>query len=175
MAEGRNGSRRGVEEILGVENVVADELEQAAVKTVRSRSADHVDHRSGLASEFRSIGCLLDVEFLDGVDRWGDHHVVEVLVGDGDAIHQIQIVPAALPQNVDQVAGLLHRIAARAAGRPDDAWAQHRQIEKLAPLQGQIEHLLAPDHIPDFRGFQLHAAGVGHESSPRPSDRPPPT
>ena len=43
-------------------------------------------------------------------------------------------------------------------GRPHDARTEHRQIEKLASLYGQIQHLLAANHIPDFGGLQLHAA-----------------
>src|SRR5712692_10092676 len=138
LAERRYGSGCGVEEVFRIENVVADELEQAAVTTVRSRSAHDVDHRPGLASEFRSIGRLLDIELFDGVNRRSDHQVIEVLIGYGDAIHQIQIVSAALPQDVDQVAGLLHRVPSRSPWRPDDALAQHCQIEKLPPLEGQV-------------------------------------
>jgi len=87
LAEGRDGSGGGVKEILGVENIVADEFEQAAMEVVRSGFADDVDDGSGLAAEFGRVGSLLDVEFFDGVDGGGDHHVVEVLVGNGDAVH----------------------------------------------------------------------------------------
>ena len=122
------------------------------MEIVRSGFADDVDDGSGLAAEFGRVGSLLDVEFFDGVDRRGDHHVVEMLVGDGDAIHQIEIVAAALAEDIHQGSGLLQGVAARAAGRPHNAGAEHRQIQKLAALHGQILNLLAADDVADFGG-----------------------
>src|SRR5262249_16929757 len=129
LPERRYGSRYGVEVILRIEDVVTHELERAAVEIVGARLTDNVDHRSGLASEFRGIRRFLDIDFLDGFDGRGDDHVVEVLVRNSDAIHQVEIVSAALAEHVDQVAGLLHGIAASAPGGPDHACAQHRKIE----------------------------------------------
>ena len=67
-----------------------------------------------------------------------------------------------LSVDTDQQAwAALHRVAARTPRWPDHALAQHREIEKLAPLQRQIHYLLAPDHIPDFSGRLLRGLCVG--------------
>ena len=138
LAERRDRRRLRIEKILRVENIVAHELEQAAVELIRSGLGDDIDHRAGLASELGSIGRLLNVEFADGFDGGSDHHVVEMLVGHGRAIDQIQVVSAALPQDVDQRSGLLHGVAASPAGGPHHAFAQHRQVQKLPALQGRL-------------------------------------
>ncbi len=160
LTERRNWRGCGVEKILRIEHVIADELKQAPVKGVRSRSANDVDHRSGLAAEFRRVRSLLDIKFLRGIDGGSDHHVIEMFVGYRHSIEQIQVVAAALAQDIDQVSGLLHRIASCASRRPDHALAQHGQVEELPSLQGQIGHLLLRDHVPDFGGFQLHISNI---------------
>lgn len=53
-------------EVVGcVELVVADELEQAALKRVRTRPRGDIDQGRRLAAELRRILRLLDLEFLD--------------------------------------------------------------------------------------------------------------
>src|SRR6185436_1618024 len=105
-----------IEKILRIENVVADELEQAAVQLIRPRLGDHVDYRARLAPELRRVRRFLDVELADGFYGRREHHVVKVFVGHGRAVYQVQVVAAALPQDVYQRPGLLHGVAASSAG-----------------------------------------------------------
>ncbi len=62
---------------------------------------------------------------------------------------------ASLSTDVDQVAGLLQRGPARAAGRFYYAFAQQRQLEKLASVERQSGHFLVINYIADFGGCAL--------------------
>jgi hypothetical protein len=78
----RYGLVFGVEEVMRVELVVPEELEHAPAHAIRAGTRRNVDERRGLASELCRILRLLDLEFLDRIDRRVDHEVVEQFVGD---------------------------------------------------------------------------------------------
>jgi hypothetical protein len=59
----------GIEVVVGVEDVVAVEPEQAAVQPVAARPGGDVDQRRRLAAELRGIHRFLDLELLDRIDR----------------------------------------------------------------------------------------------------------
>ena len=62
---GRNRTVRIVEEILGIELFVAQELVRAAVKVVCPRLDGGIDDGAVTASEFGAVGVGLDLKFLD--------------------------------------------------------------------------------------------------------------
>ena len=53
-----------------------------------------------------------------------------------------------LAENVDQLAGLLQRIPARASWRIDDSFAEQGQLQKFAVLERQINDLLVEKSRP---------------------------
>jgi hypothetical protein len=101
------------------------------VKKVRSPLCDDVNDAARLPPEFGVVIGLGDIEFVDRIRPRVQHYIVEILIGDACAIHQEQVMSGPLPQNVDQLTGLLHR---------------------------QIHHLLIFDDIFDLRRFRLQGA-----------------
>ena len=74
---------------------------------IRTGLRGDVDESRCLTTELRRILRFLDLEFLYRIDRWTDVQIVEVFVGDFDAIEKIDVVTAALSGDVDDIAGLL--------------------------------------------------------------------
>ena len=122
----------------------------AAAERVRAGARRDVDQRRRLAAELRRVLRLLDLEFLDRVDRRIDDEVVEQLVGHLDAVEQVDVVTRALAADVGQRPGLLQRVAARAAGRNDDGVAQLREREEVAAVQRELHDLAVLDDVADL-------------------------
>jgi hypothetical protein len=144
-----------IEEVVGVEGVVAVELEQAASKRVGARPGRDVDQRRRLAAEFRGIHRLLDLELLDRVDRGIDHQVVEQLVGDLSAVQQIDVVTRSLPTDVGQRARLLQGFPTRPARRNDHGIAQLGEAEKIAAVERELHDFAVLDDVADLRSRHL--------------------
>ena len=102
----------------------------------------------------------MNVDFLNRIDGRRDHHVVEVLVGHRHPVEQIQVVPAALSEDVHQGPCLLQSVAAGSAGRAHDTFGQHREIQKLASFKRQRHGLLPVDRVAYLGRFQLYATGA---------------
>jgi hypothetical protein len=144
-----------IEEVVGVEGVVAVELEQAASKRVGARPGRDVDQRRRLAAELRRVHRLLYLELLDRVDRRIDDEVVEQLVGHLRAVEQIYVVPGSLAADVGKLAGLLQRVAASAARRNHHRVRELRQGEEVAPVERKLDDLAAIDDVADLCGVGL--------------------
>jgi len=155
LVQRRHRLGRIVEVVARVEGVVAHEFDRGAVERIAPRLGDDVDQRRRLAAELRRVERFLNLEFLDRVDRGADDEVVEVLVGDLDAVEQIDVVAAALTEDCRQRAGLLERRAARPAGRQHDAVAQLRELEELPAVERQQRHLAVVDDVADLGGRRL--------------------
>ncbi len=125
------------------------------MEIIGSRFRDDVDYGAGFSSKFRIVIRFCNVEFTDVVNRRVKDHIVEILVRDVDAVHEEQIVSGSVPHHIDQLAGLLQGISARAAWGIDHAFAQQRQFQKLTPFQWKIHDLLVLNHVLDFRGLEL--------------------
>src|SRR5882757_1887908 len=69
------GARVGTlgEVIVGIQFVVTPELIERAMKSVRSRLGNYVNHRSWCTAQFGREGVGDDLDLLNGVDRWTDH------------------------------------------------------------------------------------------------------
>ncbi len=117
LTERRHRCVLRIEVVVRVEPVVAQEFEDAPVRRVAARLRGHVDQRRRLSAKLGGVHRLLDLEFLNRVDRRIDHQVVEQLVGDLRAVQQVNVVSRSLPSDVWQRPGLLQRVAASAPGR----------------------------------------------------------
>src|SRR6185295_10734295 len=107
LTKRRHGPIAKIEVVVRVEPVVAQKLERASVKGVRSGAGGDIDQRRGLAAELRRVLRLLDLEFLDRIHRRVDDEVVEELVGDRNAVEKVDVVTRALAANVGKRSGLL--------------------------------------------------------------------
>ena len=68
----------GVEVVVGVEVIVAEEMEQSAVKGVRARPKADVYGASQTAAEFRGKQITLDLEFGNRIGTWQDGRLVVI-------------------------------------------------------------------------------------------------
>src|SRR5262245_1684332 len=100
------------------------------MKFVASGLRHDVDEGGRLAAEFSRVLRLADLELLNRVDGRTDHEIVEVLVGNLDAIDQIDVVPATLSVNIRQRPGLAERGASSSARRNRDAVGQLRELHE---------------------------------------------
>src|SRR6185503_17274433 len=90
------------EEVAGVEGVVAQELEQAAVELAAAGLGGRVEHAARLA-ELGGVGALLDLELLQGVDRGLDVRPALMVVGH---VHAVDLEgELAAPHAADRGAG----------------------------------------------------------------------
>src|SRR4030095_4331861 len=85
LAQRRRRPGRIVEIVPRVEALVAEKLERAAMVRVGPRLGDDVDQRGRFAPKFSGIHRLLNLEFLNRLDRGAHDKVVEVFVGYFDA------------------------------------------------------------------------------------------
>ena len=155
LPERRNRLVLRVEEVVRVERVVPEELEQRAAQRIRAGARGDVDQRRRLAAELRRILRLLDLEFLNRVDRRIDDEVVEQLVGHLHAVEHVDVVTGALPADVRQRTRLLQCVTARAARRDDDRVAQLREREEVAAIEWKLHDLLVLDDVADLRVGRL--------------------
>ncbi len=157
----RRGLADGCEKVAGVDGVVAQEFVKVAVKAVAPGAGHNVDDARGFAAELRTVIRLVDFKFLHVVGGGIQDDVVVVFVGNAGAIDHEQVVAGALAENIDELAGLLEGIAARAAGRIDDAFAEEREFEELVVFQRKREHLRVLDEVADFGRFGFEQAHDG--------------
>ncbi len=66
---GRSRRRRRIEEIFGIEDIIPYKFKDASMDAIGAGLCDHVDDPAGLAPEFRAVGSLVDVEFLNVIHR----------------------------------------------------------------------------------------------------------
>src|SRR6267154_1977991 len=78
-----------IEVVVGVEGAIAIELEEVAVKTVRSRFADDVDDVAAAPAVLSGEGVGLDLELLDAFDRGDVDDATPVLRGVPGSIKEI--------------------------------------------------------------------------------------
>ena len=86
QADGRPGPR---EEVAGIENVVPERFEEAAVENVRARAGGHRDDAAGGMAVLGGVVVRDDAELLHGVDRQAG----ELLrAGEADGVRDIAAV-----------------------------------------------------------------------------------
>src|SRR5712692_11586455 len=100
-----------VEEVGGIEGVVAQEFERGAVPLIAAGLRDDDDLTAGMLAEFGAIGIALHVEFANGVHA-EQHaagaaglHVVFRSAGVFDAVEQKQILLRAIAGDGEIVGG----------------------------------------------------------------------
>ena len=124
-----------VEEVAGIERAVPDELQRTAAEPIGARLRDDVDQRGRLAAKLGGIHRLLNLEFLNRVDRRADDEIVEVLVGDFHPVDEVDVV-AASGRTRWATARLSERGAARSAWRNRDTVGELGQVDELASVDG---------------------------------------
>src|SRR4029077_17201044 len=90
------------EEIVGIQHVIAEELEQRAMKVLRATAQDRVDVAAAGTALSRVSKAVLNLEFVDRV-RTGQRRVgqlTQVVVAGADALDQKIIVSLALAVHV---------------------------------------------------------------------------
>ena len=161
-----------VEEVVGVERVVTQETERAAVELVGARPDLQVDDAAQRLSELGGVGARLQLELVEGVDAREHHHRLEPALVVVDAVEQERVVARALP-----VRGERCGIAPAQAARPVDVGSDDascdtrnraRQADEVPPVEGQVLDLGRPHRRAqirrrrlDERVFGLHRDRVG--------------
>ena len=125
----------------GVEDVVAQELEDPAVELAASRLGGRVQHPARLA-ELGGVGTLLDLDLLEGVDGGLDVGAALVVVGHVDAVdleRELAAAHAADRGAVDEVRADRHD--ARSAGEARRSRGQAGELVEAAAVERQVDEL----------------------------------
>ena len=157
--EGRLRLLGSVEEVLGVELLVAEELEGGAVEVVGPGLEVDVDDAAHGAAVLGGVGVGLDLELLDGVDGGLDH--LAAALGAGELVG---VVVDAVDHEV--VLGDLHAAGAEAAvaaaaGGLDGAGREQGELVVLAAVEGHVDDAAVVDHLAlaGFDGVELQGVG----------------
>src|SRR3990172_8815419 len=78
-----------------VKHVMAEKLIRGAMDGIAARLRRRIHVGRSLAAEFSRINGFLNLEFLNGLDRGGNGEVVEVLVGNRNAVEPVHVVADA--------------------------------------------------------------------------------
>ena len=133
--------------VVGVERIVSEELEQAAVHAVGARLDGGVDNGARAAAVFRRIRIRLDLEFLQRLYRRLDElHVFaaeRIRVPDVvDAVEQKDVIERAIAVDVQHTLEI-HARQPRCAG--EHPGGQQCQLVVVAAIQGQVQNLAFVD------------------------------
>ena len=159
-------SRAVVEPVVGVEGIVAQELEDAAVELVRPRLDLEADDAAQRLAELGRVGARLELELLESVRAREDDHGLEPGLVVVDPVEHVVVVARALA-----VRGEPRRRtpgqAARAVDVPSGDAAQdagHRagEAHEVAAVEGQGLDLLLDDGGAEIgrRGLQERRLGL---------------
>src|SRR5258708_5265856 len=155
-----NGDR--VKGVAGVEKVVTNKIIELAVILIGARPGCDIDDGSGVASEFRAVGGIIDLELRHRVDGRleGDlvlHHIVQVDSVDHEIDRVFAIAGgvegkrALSAQRSGQKAVLRRRYGSR---------NQQRQIDKMAAVQRDFLNCFLVDALGHGHGGCLHQRGA---------------
>src|SRR5581483_2756328 len=142
--ERRAGSRR-IEEILGIELLVAEELEGRAMRIIGAGLGREIDDGAHGAAVFGGVGIGLHLELLDEI-HGGLHHF-------GTALRTCQFDRVVVePVDQEVVLSVAHAAAAEpgitgSAERLDRSSGKQRQVVIAPPVQGQFHNSLVFDDL----------------------------
>ena len=146
------GLRRGGEEVLGLEGIVAVELPRRAVPRVGAGPRHHAHDRARVPSVLRVVGMGEDLELLDRVGgRAEDEPRVEgVVVGRSVEDEVVRLVPHAVDvESTGHVAEAAGSGVAGGSSQPDGgrdhARDERSELGEAAAVQGQVDDLLLVD------------------------------
>ena len=135
------------EEVPGLVVVVAVEHVEGAVVVERPALGDDVDLGSAAAAELGVVDVGLDLELLDQVDAGGEVHAGGAALLIHDAVDHGVVGVVGHPVGGDAASAVFHV----SDGGPLNSGRQFRQLQELAPVQGQFQHLLPLDDFADRR------------------------
>ena len=144
-----------VEKRVGVEVLIANVVESRGVHRISAALGDHAHHAAAVAAVLGRVVTLQHAEFGHCIGIRIDHHIV---------VDQMVVV-AAVKQVGDRIgAHAADRIGARLArsvavlgGR---AGLRSQQVERVAPIERQLENGIAVDRGTHGRVLGLHGAGT---------------
>ncbi len=142
---------------VGVQRLVAEELEQRPVELVGALLHRRVDHGAGGLAELRGIRPRLHLELLQRVHR-RRHDLGTALLEVGRHRIVVGAVEGVVVPGGEVAVGVEERVLAAAgdAGRGDDhAGGQQRQLGVAAAEQRQVAHLPLVDDRPDVCRLRL--------------------
>ncbi len=151
--------------VIGIERVIPEKFEDAAVHLVGTRLDGRVHDRARTAAVLRRVRVGLDLELLQRFDRRLDE--LNVFTAEGirirdvvDPIEQKDVVERAVAVDV-QHAFEIHARQPRCAWK--DARGEQRELVVVATVQRQIENLSFVDHQASRRCLRFqHRCGAGH-------------
>ena len=153
----------GVEEVLGVERVVAQELVGDARIAVRARLDLQIDDGAGGAAELRGVVAGLDAELFDRLGGRHDHGEAEEERVVVDAVEHPVVLIGALAVRADRHAALARRHGARARRPFGGAGDEQAELNEVAPVQRQAAHLFLVDDLADRRGLGIDDRTLGDD------------
>ena len=149
-----------VEEVVGVEHAVAQELEAAAVHRIGARLDLQVHDAAERVAELRRVRARLELELVERVDAREEHHRLQPRLVVVHAVEHVVVVARPLP-----VRGERRRRAPREAARAvdvrawyaaDDARHRAREVDEVAAVQRQRLDLLLANRRAELGGGRLH-------------------
>ena len=166
LAKGRLGAAElVVEQIIGVELVIAQKLEPAAVELIRAGLDLDIHDAAVGPAELRGVRAGLNLEFLDRVHAGKDDHGVQIQFVVVDAIEQ-EVVVAGAHAIGDEggrhapafVAGA---IVVRTGHASRDTWNQPCQLDEVPAVQRQFLDLRLVHSDAQLRAVGLHQRDGG--------------
>ena len=152
----------GGEIVLGVEVVVAEEVEDRAVEGIGSGARDDVDDRAGMEAVLRGEAGGLHAEFLNGIGEWERQVHVGERVGVVGAVHQVLGLGAlAAGDGERDFAGIVLGADVVARGRGGGGAGKQNQVRRLPAVEGNVDHALRVDDLRYGLILGLHHGGRG--------------
>ncbi len=150
-----------IEEVAGVEVVVAEVVEGLAVDLVGAGAGGDVDDGAGGAAELGAEGGVDDLELGGGVDGGleGDlvlRHIVEVDAVDLEVVGVFAIAGGGEGVRSEASAGCGE---AAVVGRDDGAGCEVSEVEEVAAIQRDLLNGLPVDDLADGEGLGLDGGG----------------
>ena len=162
----------GREVIAGGHGAAAEELVGRPREPVRARPRQHVHLAGGVASERGIVGGRHHLELADAVDRRPHGRRVQLRIDVVDPVEDVVVEVLAPAVRAEREVAADR--ARRALRRRHGARGEQRELEKVAPVERQVGHLVAIDERahrrrvgleerrPRFRPTSRHGRGRGH-------------
>jgi hypothetical protein len=150
----------GIEEVAGVERVVAVVLVEAAVPGVLARLRDHVDLAAGVAAELGRVGVGLDAELAHrlGAERRARRAARRAVreVVQQRAVEQVHVRARVLAVDAGREA-VRHDRAAVAVREAQHPGLQEHEVGVVAPVERQVGDRLLAHEVAELAAPRLDA------------------
>ena len=146
-----------------IQRIVAKELVQRTMQSIRSRFGNGAHDRTGLAAVLRGVIVCDDLKFLDRLrarqlTRCGLRIARKIRIA--DAVEQIDVLIAARTGDGQLVSESRKRSRSRRA--LDDSRLQERKLCQIASVEGKVSDLLLINEIGNGCSCRFDLSGVAH-------------